>query len=188
MKAFLQANIDIPYYMRIRGFWNPWKLEVAYHLLYRSTPPHENLYHGQASSSKKLKNKSKKSKWSRDISNYFGSQFVKKLNKTENLKNLPSAQTCPQKSNLGTFLSVANLLSRFAEGMKLQVQLSTAKQLMTSMLRHTLSPILECFPKVGTGRPDHGWSSHFDNEIAFSRAFLLKHHLLCALVFRFWLI
>ena len=40
--------------------------------------------------------------------------------------------------------------------------------------------ILERFPKVRTGRPDHGWSSHFDNEIGFSQEFLLKNHLLRA--------
>ena len=58
-------------------------LESLKLLIIYFTPPYENLYHGQASSSNKLKNKSKKSKWSRDFSNYFGSQFVKKLNKTE---------------------------------------------------------------------------------------------------------
>ena len=36
---------------------------------------------------------------------------------------------------------------------------------------------LPCFSKVGTGRPHHGWSSHFDNEIGFSQEFLLKNHL-----------
>ena len=38
MKASLQANINIPY----ERFLKP--LKVAYHLLYRSTPPYENLY------------------------------------------------------------------------------------------------------------------------------------------------
>ena len=31
---------------------------------------------------------------------------------------------------------------------------------------------------VRTGRPDHGWSSQFDNEIGLSQEFLLKNHLL----------
>ena len=38
MKAFLQANINIPYERFLRS------LKVAYHLLYRLTPPYENLY------------------------------------------------------------------------------------------------------------------------------------------------
>ena len=32
------------------------------------------------------------------------------------------------------------------------------------------------FPKFRTGRPDHGWSSHFDNEIGFFLECLLKNH------------
>ena len=36
------------------------------------------------------------------------------------------------------------------------------------------------FPFVKTDRLDHGWSSYFDNEIGFSREFLLKNHLLHA--------
>ena len=27
--------------------------------------------------------------------------------------------------------------------------------------------VLRCFPKVRTGQPDHGQTSHFDNEIGF---------------------
>ena len=35
------------------------------------------------------------------------------------------------------------------------------------------------FPKVRTGPPDHGWTSHFDKEIIFFQEFLLlKNHLL----------
>ena len=33
-------------------------------------------------------------------------------------------------------------------------------------------------PKVRTGRPDHGWTGHFDKEIRFFQEFLLKNHLL----------
>ena len=40
--------------------------------------------------------------------------------------------------------------------------------------------ILGCFPLIRTGRPDHGWSSHFDKEEGFSQEFLLKNHLLYA--------
>ena len=36
------------------------------------------------------------------------------------------------------------------------------------------------FPKVRTGRPDHGQTSHFDKAISFFQEFLLKSHLLRA--------
>ena len=32
--------------------------------------------------------------------------------------------------------------------------------------------VLGCFPKVRTGQPDHGQTSHFDNEIGFFQEFL----------------
>ena len=31
--------------------------------------------------------------------------------------------------------------------------------------------VLKCFPKVRTGQPDHGQTSHFDNEIGFFQEF-----------------
>ena len=31
--------------------------------------------------------------------------------------------------------------------------------------------VLGCFPKVRTGQPDHGQTSHFDNEIGFFQEF-----------------
>ena len=34
--------------------------------------------------------------------------------------------------------------------------------------------VLGCFPKVRTGRPDHGRTGHFDNKIGFYQEFLLK--------------
>ena len=40
--------------------------------------------------------------------------------------------------------------------------------------------VLGCFPKVRTGRPDHGRTSHFKNEIGFYQKFLLKNHVLRA--------
>ena len=36
------------------------------------------------------------------------------------------------------------------------------------------------FPKVRAGRPDHGRTRHFGNEIAFFYEILLKNYLLCA--------
>ena len=61
--------------------------------------PRESENNNSLSSSKKLKNNSKKSKWSRDISNYFGSHFVKYPNKTENLQTL-GAQSCQKMATL----------------------------------------------------------------------------------------
>ena len=37
---------------------------------------------------------------------------------------------------------------------------------------------LVCFPKVRTGRPDHGWTCHFENEIGFFQEFLMKNDFL----------
>ena len=31
-----------------------------------------------------------------------------------------------------------------------------------------------CFPKVRTGRLDHGWTGHFDNEIGFYQEFFAE--------------
>ena len=45
----------------------------------------------------------------------------------------------------------------------------------------TLLAHLKRFPKVRTGRPDHGRTRHFGNKIGFfSNEILLKNHLLCA--------
>ena len=33
---------------------------------------------------------------------------------------------------------------------------------------------LVCSPKVRTGRPDHGWTGHFENEKGFFQEFLMK--------------
>ena len=41
-----------------------------------------------------------------------------------------------------------------------------------------LNPHSGHFPKVRTGRPDHGQTGHFDKEIRFFQEFLLKNHLL----------
>ena len=41
------------------------------------------------------------------------------------------------------------------------------------------------FQKSGTGRLDHGRASHFDDEIAFSKRFLLRNHLLRAIYVEF---
>ena len=39
-----------------------------------------------------------------------------------------------------------------------------------------LNPHSGHFPKVRTGRPDHGQTGHFDKEIRFFQEFLLKNH------------
>ena len=41
------------------------------------------------------------------------------------------------------------------------------------------------FPKVRTGRPDHGWPNHFDKARSFFQEFLLQNHLLRAYYFGF---
>ena len=36
------------------------------------------------------------------------------------------------------------------------------------------------FPKVRTGRPDHGCTAHFENEVGFFQEFLMKNDFLHA--------
>ena len=46
--------------------------------------------------------------------------------------------------------------------------------------KYAMVALLRDFPKIRTGRPDHGRTSHFENEIVFFQEFLPKNHLLCA--------
>ena len=50
-----------------------------------------------------------------------------------------------------------------------------------SQLRTTVTDkYLQRFPKVRTGRSDHGWTCYFENEIGFFQEFLMKNDFLRA--------